>query len=56
MKKHLQVREKANIAYRKNVEMMKKKYAKNSTIIKYKIGDYVSARIPGIDRASTDLQ
>ena len=26
MKKHLQVHEKANIAYRKNVEMMKKKY------------------------------
>ena len=56
MKKHLQVREKANIAYRKNVEMMKKKYAKNSKIMKYKIGDYVSVRIPRIDRASTDLQ
>ena len=56
LEKHLQVCERANLAYKRNVEMMKKKYCKKRKVVKFNVGDYVSARIPRADRASTDLQ
>ena len=55
--KHLSVRKEADERYRQNVERMKIKYCKvkRKKLISYSCGDFVSVKIPRIDRTSTDL-
>lgn len=56
-KKHLKVRKKADELYQQNAERIKIKYfkAKNKKVMLFKVGDFVSVRVPRIDRASTDI-
>ena len=55
--KHLLVRKEADERYRQNVERMKMKYSKDKRkkMVTFCCGDFVSVKIPRIDRASTDL-
>ena len=55
--KHRQLREAADKQYRLNVERMKLKYckAKRKKVLTFSEGDFVSVRIPRIDRTSTDF-
>ena len=57
-KKHLSLRLKADKAYRMNAERMQMKYckAKHKKVQTFAPGDFVSVRIPRIDRSSTDFQ
>ena len=54
--KHLKLREEADANYRKNAELMQLKYTKGKRkkVLTFNVGDFVSIRIPRIDRASTD--
>ena len=56
LKKHKAVREKADLAYRKNAERMQHKYSKQRKVHVFSVGESPSLRIPCIDRAATDLQ
>ena len=55
--KHRQLREAADKQYRLNAERMKLKYckAKRKKVLEFSEGDFVSVRIPRIDRTSTDF-
>jgi len=55
--KHRQLREEADKHYRLNAERMKLKYskAKRKKVLTFSEGDFVSVRIPRIDRSSTDF-
>ena len=55
--KHRQLREAADKQYRLNAERMKLKYckAKRKKVLTFSEGDFVSVRIPRIDRTSTDF-
>ncbi len=55
--KHLATREAADKLYRRNAERMQLKYskAKRKKVITFSPGDFVSVRIPRIDRTSTDF-
>ena len=57
MSKHLNVRQEADKLYVRNAERMQQKYckAKRKKVLTFCQGDYVSIRIPRIDRTSTDL-
>ena len=52
--KHLKRREVADKHYRTNAERMKERYNKKK-VRTFDVGDFVSVRIPRIDRAATDL-
>ena len=54
--KHLQLRKEADKHYRRNAERMQLKYtkAKRKKVLTFSPGDYVSVRVPRIDRSSTD--
>ena len=56
-KKHKQLRLKADKMYRRNAERMQLKYskAKRKKIRTFSVGNFVSVKIPRIDRTSTDL-
>ena len=55
--KHRQLREAADKQYRQNAERMKLKYckAKRKKVLTFSKGDFVSVKIPRIDRSSTDF-
>ena len=55
-KKHLSLREKADEHYKRNALRMQLKYSKKKRIMVriFSPGDYVSVKIPRIDRSSTD--
>ncbi len=55
--KHLKLRQEADARYRANAEKMQLKYckAKRKKVRTFSPGEYVSIRIPRIDRASTDF-
>ena len=55
--KHRQLREQSDEFYRRNAEQMQQKYmkAKQKKVITFSVGDFVSVRIPRIDRSSTDF-
>ena len=55
--KHLVVRKEADERYRLNAERMKMKYCKDKRkkIVTFCCGDFVSVKIPRLDRTSTDL-
>ena len=55
--KHRQLREAADKQYRLNAERMKLKYCKTKRkkVLDFSEGDFVSVRIPRIDRTSTDF-
>ena len=54
--KHLELRNTADKLYRRNAERMQLKYAKGKRkkVLTFSRGDFVSLRIPRIDRSSTD--
>ncbi len=54
IKKHLSVRTKADEAYRKNETRMFLKNSKQNKVETFNVGQYISVRVPRIDRASTD--
>ena len=56
-KKHLKLRQEADKRYRQNAERMKMKYckAKHKKVATFDSGDFVSIKIPRIDRTSTDI-
>ena len=56
LNKHKRIREEADVHYRINAERMQLKYAKakRKKIMTFSVGDFVSVRIPRIDRTSTD--
>ena len=56
-KKHLRLRQEADERYRRNAERMKMKYckAKHKKVATFNPGDFVSIKIPRIDRTSTDI-
>ena len=56
MRKHKQVRERADQAYKRNAHRMRLKYEKQHEVKEFRVGEYVSVCVPRIDRASTDLQ
>ncbi len=55
--KHLKLRKEADERYRQNAERMRLKYAKakRKKVMTFNPGDFVSIRIPRIDRTSTDF-
>ena len=55
--KHRQLREQADLFYQRNAERMQQKYtkAKRKKVMTFSVGDFVSVRIPRIDRSSTDF-
>ena len=55
-KKHLSLREEADEHYKRNALRMQLKYSKKKRIMVriFSPGDYVSVKIPRIDRSSTD--
>ena len=53
--KHRNVREKADIHYRKNAERMKRKHSLVHKVKKFAVGESVGLRIPRIDRSATDV-
>ena len=54
--KHYLVRQEADANYRANAEKMKVKYSKRKRVtnVEFREGDFVTVRIPKIDRSSTD--
>ena len=54
--KHFNLRKEADKHYRRNAESMKLKYCKGKRkkVLTFRVGDFVSVRIPRIDRSSTD--
>ena len=54
--KHKKIREEADLRYRRNAERMQLKYAKSKRkkVMMFSEGDFVSVRVPRIDRSSTD--
>ena len=55
MKKHRNVREKADFQYRRNAKRMKHKHSLVHKVKKFVVGQSVSLRIPRIDRTATDV-
>ena len=56
LQKHKAVREKADLAYRKNAERLQHKYSKQRKVHEFSVGESASLRILRIDRAATVLQ
>ena len=55
--KHLSLRKEADTRYRLNAERMRMKYckARRKKVMTFECGDFVSVKIPRIDRTSTDF-
>ena len=56
MRKHKQVRKRADKAYRRNAHRIKIKYEKQHKVKEFRVGEYVIVRVPRSDRASIDLK
>eukprot|EP00731_Ephydatia_muelleri_P035403 Em0120g9a len=55
IEKHRLVREKADMNYMKTALKMQEKFSKMHKVREFRVGEYVSVRIPRIDRSCTDL-
>ena len=55
LSKHRNVREKADVLYRRNAERMRHKHSLVHKVKKFAIGESVGLRIPRIDRTATDV-
>ena len=57
-KKHLKTRQEADKRYQQNAVHMTMKYckAKNKKVMTFNLGDFVSIKVPRIDRSSTDIR